>query len=81
MNRHAADGLAMTAPPSDEDTTLLAALRDDIAARTHPDEPVTFTSDLICALLDEIVRLRHELAIHAACDSTASEPERPLGRS
>lgn len=81
MNRHAADGPAMTATPSDEDTALLVALRDDIAARTHPDEPVAFTSDLICALLDEIVRLRHELATHATCNSTASKPERPPGRS
>lgn len=47
---------------SNEDTALLVALRDDIAATTQPDDPISFTSELICALLDEVVALRRALA-------------------
>lgn len=52
----------MSLPPPDRDSARLAALRDDIAATTHPDEPITFTSDLICALLDEVICLRAQVA-------------------
>ena len=52
----------MTRPLPDDDTELLAAVRDDIARNTHPDDPVPFTSDLICALLDEVIWLRVQYA-------------------
>lgn len=57
----------MTHPLLDDDTAALAVLRDDIAHSTHPDEPVAFTSDLICALLDEVIRLRIACAARPVC--------------
>lgn len=60
------EGVPVSRSPIDgspgEGTALLAALRDDIAATTQPEDPISFTSDLICALLDEIVALRRALA-------------------
>jgi hypothetical protein len=59
-----------------EDTALLVALRDDIAATTQPEDPISFTSDLICALLDEVVALRRALAAVEDA-STADWPTQP----
>lgn len=59
--------------PVDENTALMAALRDDIAASTHPDERVWFTAEVICELLDEVIRLRVERTGHAVCRPVVAE--------
>lgn len=56
--------------PPTEDLRILAALRDDIAANTHPDEPVPLSSALVCELIDEIIWLR--TITHPA--ATAAQP-------
>lgn len=60
---------------------LLALLRDDIAATTHPDDPVPLSSRLVCDLITEIIRLRAIATTHQNSDATSSRPSNMDTRS